>query len=105
MLLACNFIYIEKCDMNVIFLPVIVISVFISLFAGKYMSLILPDMHPLFDHKPFNCRPCLSFHLCWVLFTLYSVITASVLCFYTGVAIAFLLFFILKFIDNKHIEE
>lgn len=87
------------------FLLVVIMTVLTSFIAGKHMSLILPGLHPLFDRKPFNCRPCLSFHLCWVPLTVFSVITGSVLCFYAGMAIAFLLFFILKYIDNKKIEE
>ena len=55
----------------------------------------------LFQFKAFECRPCLSFHICWVLTTFVSLIYMDWIMLIVGIAFAFVLFIGLK-IDQKH---
>ena len=55
----------------------------------------------LFQFKAFECRPCLSFHICWVLTTFVSLIYMDWIMLIVGIAFAFGLFIGLK-IDQKN---
>lgn len=87
-----------------IILVMIVVS--ISLFYGNILSLILPRINKkVFDHKPFNCRPCFTFHLTWFLCSLLALLFKSIPLLVSGVIIAFIVFVIVRYIDNKKIVE
>lgn len=55
----------------------------------------------LFQFKAFECRPCLSFHICWVLTTFVSLIYMDWIMLIVGIVFAFALFIGLK-IDQKN---
>ena len=55
----------------------------------------------LFQFKAFECRPCLSFHICWVLTTFVSLIYMDWIMLIVGIVFAFVLFIGLK-IDQKN---
>lgn len=55
----------------------------------------------LFQFKAFECRPCLSFHICWVLTTFVSLIYMDWIMLIVGFVFAFGLFIGLK-IDQKN---
>ena len=55
----------------------------------------------LFQFKAFECRPCLSFHIRWVLTTFVSLIYMDWIMLIVGIAFAFGLFIGLK-IDQKN---
>ena len=55
----------------------------------------------LFQFKAFECRPCLSFHICWVLTTFVSLIYMDWKMLIVGIVFAFVLFIGLK-IDQKN---
>lgn len=55
----------------------------------------------LFQFKAFECRPCLSFHICWVLTTFVSLIYMDWKMLIVGIVFAFGLFIGLK-IDQKN---
>lgn len=55
----------------------------------------------LFQFKAFECRPCLSFHICWVLTTFVSLIYMDWIMLIVGIVFAFGLFVGLK-IDQKN---
>lgn len=55
----------------------------------------------LFQFKAFECRPCLSFHICWVLTTFVSLIYMDWIMLIVGIAFAFVLFIGLN-IDQKN---
>lgn len=91
-------------DMSTIATSVALITIS-TLFLGSLLSDRLPDIDKRFDRKPFNCRPCLTFHLTWLMSALLALVSVSWQLFATGVAGAFIIFAILKFIDNKKIEK
>jgi hypothetical protein len=74
-----------------------------SLYWGAELPARLPGAGKFFDRKPFNCRPCLTFHLTWLLAGLFAFIRQSAEVFTAGVTAAFIAFFIVKYIDNKKI--
>lgn len=49
--------------------------------------------YPMFRFKAFECRPCLSFHICWVLTTTISLLYHNYLMVVIGVIFSFILFF------------
>lgn len=88
-----------------IFFSVSVFIVVISLVLGFKLSLLLPCLHSFFGRKPFSCRPCFTFHLCWSIHLIPAFIFDSAVFLVAGVFIAFALFFITKYIDNQKIEK
>lgn len=86
-------------------LLVIVAAIILALGLGNWLPFWLPLMSPLLDHKPFNCRPCTTFHLLWMLVALGAYLLSSWLLLGVGLAIAFLVFFIVRYLDNKRIEK
>ncbi|MDU1889521.1 MAG: hypothetical protein E6767_02420 [Dysgonomonas sp.] len=74
-----------------------------SLYWGALLSLKLPEFSSRFDRKPFNCRPCLTFHLMWGLSLLSALILWSGYVLAIGFPLAFIVFAITKIIDNKRI--
>lgn len=87
------------------FLLISALSIVISIVFGYYFSLRLPVLHRFFDRKPFNCRPCFTFHLCWAMQAIYGVMMGRLVYVLVGILIALILFFIVKYIDNQKIEE
>lgn len=74
-----------------------------ALYWGTILSLRLPGMGRLFDRKPFSCRPCLTFHLTWLFAGVFALIRQLAEVFVAGVGLAFIVFFIVKYIDNKKV--
>lgn len=84
---------------------IVTFSAVTALYWGSILSLRLPQMHKWLDRKPFNCRPCFTFHLCWILSAIVAYIAVSATLLIAGIVAAFTLFFIVKHIDNKKITE
>lgn len=74
-----------------------------SLYYGVVLSLRLPEVSAFLNRKPFNCRPCLTFHLTWVLLGIFAFARQSWTLAGIGIVVAFIIFFIVKHIDNKKI--
>lgn len=74
-----------------------------SLYCGVVLSLRLPEVWAILDRKPFNCRPCLTFHLTWMLSGIFAFARQSWTFAGIGIVVAFIVFFIVKHIDNKKI--
>ena len=94
--------------MIVSFLPVVFVCaaiVAMSVGLGQWLSVALPEVSNRLDVKPFNCRPCLTFHLCWTMMTAAAWIAGTFRWFVAGVAIALVVFWIVRYIDNKKIEK
>jgi hypothetical protein len=90
--------------MDLVFICIsLVLITAVSLYLGRVLSIKLPELSSWFDRKPFNCRPCLTFHTICCISTIVSAITICACIIYTGILMAFVCFFILKFIDNKKI--
>lgn len=76
-----------------------------ALYWGNELSIKLPEFDSRFDHKPFNCRPCLTFHFVWQLCAVFALVLWSIKLLVYGFVAAFLVFLILKIIDNKKITK
>lgn len=76
-----------------------------SLYAGEILPLKLPSIHLFFDRKPFNCRPCFTFHLVWLQYAILSYDIRSWKLFLLGIAVSLAVYVVLKSIDNKKIIE
>lgn len=91
--------------MEYLFICLSPIYVIVAVVLGRYLPLWLPRVHRALDCKPFNCRPCTTFHLCWMMFAAGAAIAGCPWLMGGGVIIAFVVFFIVKYIDNQKIEE
>ncbi len=65
---------------------------------NKYVA--LTQFSKKFNRKPFNCKPCLTFHLLWILYTIVAVIISSWLVWAIGLIFSFAIFGVL-YLDNK----
>lgn len=91
--------------METIIINIILITgVVISFILGERLPIILPRVSMHFNRKPFNCRPCFTFHLTWILTTILSIIVQSLNLFISGLISAFIIFLIIRYIDSKKIE-
>ncbi len=81
----------------------IVLALSISLLLGNWMPLVLPSKSSFFDRKPFNCRPCTTFHLTWIFIGVLAIFFHSKELAILGFIIAFIVFFIIRKIDNNKI--
>ncbi|WP_029902127.1 hypothetical protein [Prevotella sp. 10(H)] len=84
---------------------VVMLSAISSLYLGALLSIHLPELDNFFDRKPFNCRPCFTFHLMWITSLLAGLMVNRISIVLTGAVAAFVLFFITKTIDNKNITK
>ena len=76
-----------------------------ALYWGAVAAIRLPEIDNRFDRKPFNCRPCATFHIAWLSSTFFALIANSKVLFLAGIVLAFGIFAIVKYIDNKKIEK
>ena len=88
-----------------IIITIIGMTVLVSLYWGNVLSVKLPELDSRFDAKPFNCRPCMTFHLVWIFTTLFAAIGQNHVLLVAGFVVAFAVFFIIKHIDNKKVVE
>lgn len=79
--------------------------VLLSLFMGDKWSIVLPRLSRLFDRKPFNCRPCFTFHLHWLGMAVIALIFQSWTIALSGVITAFLVFGVIKYKESKIISK
>lgn len=92
-------------------MQIILITLFVAaavttaLYLGAILPFLLPQVSPLFDRKPFNCRPCITFHLTWLLIGIEAYLLGSMSLFVVGVVLAFVVFAIINYSENKKIEK
>ena len=80
-------------------------SVIGGMVLGAFFSRRLVSVSKHFDRKPFNCQPCCTFHVTWLLSALFAAMLESLPIFIGGVVIAFIVFIIIKYIESEKIEE
>ena len=85
-----------------IILTLLIIS---SVYFGEKGAIYLPSRFKKLDRKPFNCRPCLTFHLTWFLIALYALITQSLPLLVLGFVNALAVFCVVWCIDKSKIEK
>jgi len=90
---------------NWMLILIVVATVITALYWGEVLSVKLPEMDSRFDVKPFNCRPCLTFHIVWLFCAVFAVVLWTFTLFVYGLTAAFIVFFAVKFIDNKKVTK
>lgn len=83
----------------------ITLVVVFSFIFGEILPIALPRLSSFFDRKPFNCRPCFTFHLHWLGMAFIALIFHSWIIAFSGVITAFLVFAIVKYLDTKKVVE
>ncbi|PXV58406.1 hypothetical protein CLV62_14915 [Dysgonomonas alginatilytica] len=91
-------------------LTLFILCIFINL-SGILLGKILTESKHLalnrfsdkLDRKPFNCKPCLTFHLLWIICTIVSIVISSLLFWVVGVFFALAIFGILYLNDKSKI--
>lgn len=76
-----------------------------SFILGEILPLNLPRISKRFNRKPFNCRPCFTFHLTWISISILSVIIQSLDLFVSGLISAFIIFIMVRYIDSKKVTQ
>lgn len=86
-----------------IFITINIIACIIGYIAteSKYR---LVEYIPTLNFKPFNCKPCFTFHSIWILQGIVALIIGSWIYFIIAVITALLIFFILWVEDKLHIQ-
>lgn len=84
---------------------VLVTGVILSFILGEVLSIVLPKINRCFNRKPFNCRPCFTFHITWIWIAGLSVVAQSLDLFISGLISAFIIFLIVRHIDSKKVVK
>lgn len=84
---------------------IILLTVISAVAIGFYGSIYLPLWFKPLDIKPFNCQPCLTFHLVWFSFVIVSVLYKLPMLSVVGIIIAFAIFIVIKIIDRWKITK
>jgi len=84
---------------------VLIIGVILSFILGEILPMVLPQISKHFDRKPFNCRPCFTFHLTWIMIAVLSLVVQSLDLFISGLISAFIIFLMVRYIDNKKVVK
>lgn len=58
-----------------------------------------------FGRKPFNCRPCLTFHLLWIMYMVVAFMLKSLQFGLMGLILSFVVFLGLYFEGKSKIED
>lgn len=83
----------------------ITLVVVLSFIFGEIGAVVLPRMSRHLNRKPFNCRPCFTFHLHWLGMALIALIFHSWIIALSGVITAFVAFAIVWNMERKKIIE
>jgi len=60
---------------------------------------------PYLNCKPFNCRPCMTFHLIWGMSACFSIYVCSVKTFVIGLLGAIVVFVVLYARDKNIVDD
>ena len=71
----------------------------------EHSQLAIIDRFSQLNRKPFNCRPCLTFHLIWIQHGMVAVYLQSFALFVAGLICAFGVFVVLYIDNNNKIEK
>lgn len=81
----------------------------LAIFVGKLLTestyFSLPRFSKKLDRKPFNCKPCFTFHLFWIAYTVAAIVLNSWAIGLVGICLSWLIFFILYITTNSKIDE
>lgn len=83
----------------------ITLVVALSFIFGEVGAVVLPRLSAIFDRKPFNCRPCFTFHLHWLGMAIIALIANSWIIALSGVITAFVVFGIVWSMESKRVIE
>lgn len=86
-------------------LIITVLSLLLGLFLTEDKNYSLPQLLPILDRKPFNCRPCLTFHLQVLMYIFAAYINHSFGLWCVGVIISFFVFWALYIKSKSNIED
>lgn len=80
-------------------------SMYFAYCAGNVLSVALPAMYKIFNHKPFNCRPCLTFWLTWLFISINALACSSIVLCIIGFVVALIVFSMVKYSDSRKVME
>lgn len=65
----------------------------------------LANKHRLLNRKPFNCRPCLTFHFGWMLSGIVALVISNLTFFILGVVLSLITWLILEIENEYKVDE
>lgn len=94
---------------QIIQIHILLIILFVTLLLSRLLTesrqYAIANRFPELNRKPFNCRPCLNFHLIWLLSAIAAWIIGSIILFIMGIILAFAVFAVLYLRDRWRIED
>lgn len=91
--------------METIGLVIAIVLVVMNAFAlGEELPLEMPRRFKKLDRKPFNCRPCLTFHLHWIGMAIVALVVQNGWVALVGIVTALGTFLMIKSIEAKKID-
>lgn len=78
-----------------------IIGMTLGAFFTQNARFALPALWKKLDRKPFNCKPCLTFHFLWMLYASASLVLHSFVFFVIGCIFSLAIFGIL-YLENKN---
>ena len=89
----------------VVIIVVSIAGLYLGWFFTEHERYALANRSQFLDRKPFNCRPCMTFHLIWMLSGGSAVFLKSLAMFFMGVICAFIIFYVLYVSSKSKIEK
>ncbi len=82
-----------------------IVAIFLGWLLTQNKRWTLSRLSSFFDRKPFNCRPCLTFHLLWAMYTLVALATSSIQFGIAGLILSLVVFAGLYFDGKSKIDD
>lgn len=82
-----------------------VIGVFLGWLFTESRNWALSRILPALNRKPFNCRPCLTFHLLWIMYAVVALVLHSLPFALVGLVLAFVVFTGLHLDSKSKIDD
>lgn len=82
----------------------IVLVVMNAYVLGEELPLEMPRHLKKLDRKPFNCRPCLTFHLHWIGMTIVALVVQNGWIALVGIVTAFGTYLMVKSIEAHKVD-
>jgi len=92
-------------NMLAVIAVVSVAGLYLGWFFTEHERYALANRWRFLDRKPFNCRPCMTFHLIWMLSGGCAVFLKSLAMFFKAVNCAFIIFYALYISSRSKIEK
>ena len=86
-------------------IPINILGIIIGKLLTENDKFAISYLSKKLDRKPFNCKPCLTFHILWITYLFVSLYTHSWALFAVGIVFSFVIFGVLYFAAKSKIVK